>query len=137
MTHVPHSAAPGGQRSPRKVAGGAYGLQLASDLALPDLIVPPQSWPRVEVEQQTREDLDVDGHRVEGSLATVGIQPGMAGLVDREARTATLVSPVPWSPASIVHPFLAAPGALFAWWSGRAALHGGAFAGAGGAAWAL
>ena len=108
-----------------------------TDLPLPDLIEAPRSWPPVVLAHETRDDLEDGESRVEGSLATVVIRPGMAGLVDRGARTATLVSPVPWSPASIVHPFLAAPGALFAWWSGRAALHGGAFVGARSEAWAL
>lgn len=115
---------------------GAYGLQVLGVDDPEGLGKAPQTWSPITVRQEIRDDFRVEGHRVEEGVATVALTERMAAVVDRDARTATLVSDVKWPAASLTHPFLAAPGALFAWWEGRAALHGGAVVGAAGA-WAL
>lgn len=112
---------------------GAYGLRVAGIDDPPALQQVPAAWPQLTVRQVVRDGFRVEGHRIEGGVATVALSERMAAVVDRDARTATLVGDARRPEAALSHPFLAAPGALFAWWEGRAALHGGAIAGPAGA----
>ncbi|HEX2085252.1 MAG TPA: hypothetical protein VHF89_06180 [Solirubrobacteraceae bacterium] len=114
---------------------GAYGLAISSDPPLPHLVAAPPAWRGLEVRQERRR-AEAAVHAVRAERASIAIAPGMRAEVDRGTRTAVLVADEPWPPAALTHPFLAAPAGLFAWWEGREALHGGAFAGAAGT-WAL
>jgi hypothetical protein len=101
-------------------------------LGLPDaaLLVPvPEDaqWPRVRVAWREAPPDPADP-RIDEAGASIALEDGTQVLVDRGEGTATLVSPRSFDDGSLVHPFLAAAGTLFAWWLGREALHGGAFA---------
>jgi hypothetical protein len=117
------------------IAAGAYGLQIRGIEATPELAEAPQSWPELHVAQTHSANAGTRSV-IRDDRATVVITPEMRAEIDRATRTATLVSSTQWPAGALVHPFLAAPAALFAWWEGREALHGGAFANAAGT-WAV
>ena len=124
-------------RQDRNLDEGAYGLQVrTSPFAIPGLSEPAQSWSDLHVRVEVAGDAEPDAHALDDEHATVLIAPGMRAEIDRASRTATLVTREPWPPAALAHPFLAAPGMIFAWWEGREALHGGAFV-SGAGAWAV
>lgn len=108
---------------------GAYGLTFGG---LPEsrwLSRVPDSagWGAVEVEVREG-DAPASG---DGELR-IPLATGGYAVMDRVRRSAALVSPRV-DPTRVVHPFLAAVGAMFARWDGREAVHGGAFLHAGGA----
>lgn len=74
--------------------------------------------------------------RLDERQAVMVMAPDVHAELDRAARSAIVVTDRAWPSAALAHPFLAAPGIVFAWWDGRETLHGGAFATAGGA-WAV
>jgi len=91
-----------------------------------------RSWAPVRVRQEQGDQIPgpdlIDTHRAQVALAG-----GMSALMDREAKSATLVAPSPAPEDVLIHPFLAVVGTAFACWTGAEAFHGGAFASGGNA----
>ena len=104
---------------------------------LPDLVPAAPDWPAVTVQQEVRDGAPAPTHAVDAQRASIAIAPGMHAEIDRAGRSATLVTDRPWADEVVAHPFLAAPGAVFAWWDGREPLHGGAFVAGDGGAWVV
>jgi hypothetical protein len=108
----------------------------SGDVAIPGLAEPAQSWQALDVRVELREGAQPGGHALDDERAAVVLAPGMWAEIERSRRRATLVTREEWPAGALAHPFLAAPGMIFAWWERREALHGGAF-GAGDGAWAV
>lgn len=119
------------------MASGAYGFAVTGLGDPPELIAAPPSWRPVAVSQDVRKRPASTGDALDGARATVTITGSMVAELDRDARSALLVTDARWPAGALVHPFLAAPGMIFAWWDGREAFHGGAFVADNGRAWAL
>ena len=75
--------------------------------------------------------------RIGRQTADVALLHGDRAVMDRDARTATLLTPAPTDDGTLVHPFLTAAAVIFAWWDGRHAFHGGAFVDSATRAWCL
>jgi hypothetical protein len=116
---------------------GAFGLRIRGiprDL-LP--VVPAEAeWPELQISRKLAappERPDRIGRRT----ADVALLYGDRAVMDRDARTATLLTPAPEDDGTFVHPFLTAAAVIFAWWDGRHAFHGGAFLDSARRAWCL
>ncbi len=62
---------------------------------------------------------------------------GERALMDRGARSASLVAASADDDGSLLHPFLATVGVVYAWWDGRLAFHGGAIEDRRGRGWGV
>jgi hypothetical protein len=67
------------------------------------------------------------GDLVDRERASIGLHPAGRLLIDRAGATATIARYERPSNRELVHPVLAAIAAVASWWSGRIALHAGAF----------
>ncbi len=118
-------------------AGGAYGLRLDGVPAAALVPDPPADWPRWRVEQRRVAVPDApDDVTVEDGHAVIGMPPTGRVLVARAEQRIVVEADPPVSPDALVHPVLAAPCAVIAWWMGRGVLHASAVV-AGGGAWLL
>lgn len=118
---------------------GAFGLEV-NGLPASALLTPlPTSleWPAVQVMQRQhipgrRQPADALGR----DWGEVALSDGDRAVVDRVARSATLLTGSTADDGRLAHPFLAVVGSLFGWWLGRDVFHGGALS-VGGRGWAV
>jgi hypothetical protein len=92
-------------------------------------------WPRLRLVAQ-QGDVELAVERVGKRRAELKLRTGGSVVVDRDAGTAIYTTPRPLGPEELVHPFLAPPAAIIAYWEGRLAFHAGAFV-LDGIVWAL
>lgn len=112
---------------------GAYGLTISGiDDArhLVDLADGP-CWPEVTVGYS--ESSNPCENFLNHDIAQVLLANGECARLERIERRGTLLTMRPPDDGRMIHPFLSAVGATFAWWDGREAFHGGAFVHEGGA----
>ena len=111
-------------------AGGAYGFRLLGQQhGLDALPRAPASWPVVTLRWEAGR-IPEGGREIEVDEREARVRvPGVAGvLLDRDASSATLVSPEPLGDDRFLHPMLGYIASVFSHWLGRLVLHGGAFA---------
>jgi hypothetical protein len=116
---------------------GAFGLRIRGipDEVLP--VVPAEAeWPELRVFRKLTAP-PKRPERIGRRTADVELLYGDRAVMRRAARTATLLTPTATDDGTLVHPFLTAAAVIFAWWDGRHAFHGGAFADSANRAWCL
>src|SRR6185503_16180042 len=92
-------------------------------------------WPLVTIDRRQTDQIAA-GDRIGASRAEVDLLDGERAIIRRSTRRATFVGRSGPDDGRLVHPFLTTVGAMFAWWHGHDAFHGGAFLTDGGA-WIL
>ena len=119
-----------------KRAKGAYGLEVVG-LPAQGLLVPVQRarWPLVRFTHETAAD-GADRTKLGSDVAIIGLGGGEHARLDRRRRSVVLATRAGPNDGRLVHPFLGSVGAVFAWWHGHLAFHGGA-AVTGDGAWAV
>lgn len=112
---------------------GAYGLTISGidDPRHLVAIADGLDWPEVTVTHS--ESSKPCENFLNRDNAQVLLANGECAALHRVDRGATLLTTRPPDDGRMIHPFLAAVGATFAWWDGREAFHGGAFVADGGA----
>jgi hypothetical protein len=127
----------GAESEPRTTPGGAYGLRVGGvDVPPGQLVDAPADWPSVELRVRVTAATTPAFEYVNERAARLNVRSGGAVLMDRAAATATFTLPAAPSGSALLHPHLAAVGAVWAHWLGREAFHSGAFV-AGGGVWGL
>lgn len=115
---------------------GAYGLTFTGVDGRALVPTPRDSvWPLVQVTTSVRADSTPAGRRIGPDSAELPLVDESWIFLDRESGRATVAGGSA-TPDELLHPLLATAAVVFAWWHGRSAFHGGAFASAG-RAWAL
>lgn len=122
------------------VAGAAYGLSFVGEGLRPavdqGLLLPSvEGWLPVEFEFDAEPAGGVE-RRIGGDSAEVPLTTGGRLAVTRDPARVCYGSAAPVDAHTLVHPGMAWPAAVFAYWERRLCLHGGAVAGAEGA-WAV
>lgn len=131
------SARPLGSVSPRRGAGGAYGLRVKAVPALPDQLVDaPAHWSTVELRVRATPVPDEPAEYIHSEAACLQVRSGGSVVIDRWSGRATFTLPARPPTSALLHPHLAAVAAVWAHWSGREGFHAGAFL-AGGGVWGL
>ncbi len=120
-----------------RTAGGAYGLRVDS-IGVPrrQLVDAPLDWPRVELCVRVSPASSPAFEYVSEREARLNVRGGGAVLMERAAARATFTLPAAPSGSALLHPHLAAVGAVWAHWLGHEAFHAGAFV-VGGGVWGL
>ena len=118
-------------------ARGAYGMALTGMPPPAEaLLVPAESsWPKFDVVVETSKTAPAL-ERVGPAFADLLPSSGGAILIDRSAGRIEILTVAPAVPEALVHPTLAHPASIVAWWYGRESFHAGTVVVAGGA-WAL
>lgn len=120
-----------------RTTGGAYGLRVAGiDVPPGQLVDAPADWALVELRVRVRPAPAPAFEYVDEQTARLNVRTGGAVLMDRAAARATFTLPAAPSESALLHPHLAAVGAVWAHWLNRDAFHAGAFVAAGGV-WGL
>jgi hypothetical protein len=120
---------------------GAYGFRLTGlESASRDLVVAPDSWPRLMIQRVVGPSTLKQPYFVGEEWAEFRTldQTGQVGGVrmDREPLTVRFTSPGGFSDAAVIHPALGLIAAVANRWSGRDVFHAGAFLNSDGA-WAV
>ena len=118
---------------PPRSNGGAYGVRVVGiEVPAGQLVDAPTHWPAVEVRLRTAPAPAPAAEYVTERVARLNVRSGGVLLMDRLPARATFTLPVAPSGSALVHPHLAAVGAVWAHWLGHEPFHAGAFvAGAG------
>ena len=121
-------------RSGRRLAvSGAYGVRVDGiDVPPGQLVDAPSSWPAVELRVKLMSAPTAAFEYVDEHQARLNVRSGGAVLMDRLAARATFTLPATPSGSALLHPHLAAVGAVWAYWLGHEAFHAGAFVADGG-----
>jgi len=121
----------------RHVDRGAYGLRVRG-LELPhdQLVEAPDDWPAVRLHVRVVPVPASPAEYIAGGAACLQVRPRGSVVMDRAASRATFTLPGEPTASALLHPHLAAVGAVWAHWSGHESFHAGAFL-AGGAVWGV
>lgn len=134
MPHRPQNSTC--SESASRGAIGAYGLRLTGIESARDFLVaaPPQ-WPIYEVERRAGR-APSKHNLLNAELAEVALGENSSVVIEREKARAVFTMPELPTDWELIHPYLAAVGAIVAHWHGRESFHAGAFVADGGV-WAL
>src|SRR5688500_18614562 len=106
------------------VTRGAYGLRLTGLMDESSLVELPSacSWPLVRLSARAA---DTTGwvSSIDADFARLQMTDASWAEVDRLTGEAALVGPIVRSEDYLIHPFLGAPAAAFAWWNDHEAIH--------------
>jgi hypothetical protein len=123
--------------STRHVRQGAYGLRVRGiDLPSDQFVEAEGHWPTVEVHVQVLPVPPSPAEYIDGRAARLQVRPRGSVFMDRLAGHAAFTLPAEPTASALLHPHLAAVGAVWSYWSGRESFHAGSFL-AGGAAWGV
>ena len=111
---------------PEAIARGAYGLRWAGVDSADLPADAPGDWPLVTVTTRVGEPV-LTAASFGGQKAEIEIAPRCDLYLDREAGSAEYVAPDELTSDELIHPYLAKSASVFAVWTGRAAIHAGAF----------
>lgn len=114
---------------------GAYGLRLGGDAPRSDLLAPVAAGaPEITITRHVG-SAEVP-NTIDAESATVPLLDGGALELDRNARSARLITRKPVTDDELAHPYLAPIAAVHSHWLGRAAFHAGAIV-VGGRVWGV
>jgi len=118
------------QRASRQQSGmgGAYGLGVRGiEVPSDQLVDAPMDWPSVTVRVRVASVSAPAFEYVAEQQARLTVRSGGTIEIDRASGWATFTLPAAPSASALLHPHLAAVGAVWAHWLGREAFHAGAF----------
>lgn len=116
---------------------GAYGLRVhGAELPADQLAPTRDDWPAVQLRVRVVPAPASPPEYVAEAAACLQVRPRGSVLMDRASGRATFTLPAQPTASALLHPHLAAVGAVWSHWSGRESFHAGAFV-AGGAVWGV